>query len=125
LLVDVLHHADDGIALLKEASRVTKSTILLKDHVCDSWLATPTLRLMDWFGNAYAGVALPYCYWNQEQWNSNLRSAGLKPVSWRNDLGLYPWPLSALFDRKLHVFAAVEIVNSQLPSQPTGPPASN
>ena len=61
MFVDVLHHTLDPRVLLREAGRVA-NTILMKDHFRDGFLAGPTLRLMDWVGNAHHGVPLPYNY---------------------------------------------------------------
>jgi SAM-dependent methyltransferase len=105
LFVDVLHHADDPHALLREARRVTRRTVLIKDHTRAGLLAGPTLRFMDRVGNARHGVALPYNYWSRAQWDDALNDAGLDVVSWQPKLGLYPFPASAVFDRSLHFVA--------------------
>jgi len=105
LFVDVLHHADDAHQLLREARRVTRRTVLLKDHTRTGFLADRTLRFMDRIGNARHGVALPYNYWSRPQWNDALNRAALDVVSWQSKLGLYPFPASALFDRSLHFVA--------------------
>ena len=63
VFVDVLHHTDDPAALLREAARVSRGAILVKDHLCESSSARARLRFMDWLGNARHGVALPYNYW--------------------------------------------------------------
>ena len=44
IIVDVLHHADDPALLLREAARVARRSILIKDHTSDRFLAVPTLR---------------------------------------------------------------------------------
>ncbi len=63
MFVDVLHHTEDPLVLLREAARVARSAIVIKDHTMNGWLAEPTLRLMDYVGNAQHGVVLPYNYW--------------------------------------------------------------
>jgi len=105
LLVDVLHHADDPMRLLKEAARVARQAIVIKDHVQASWLDRQTLRIMDWTGNAAHGVALPYNYWTAKEWTLALQRIGAAIDIWKTDLGLYPWPASALFGRNLHFVA--------------------
>jgi SAM-dependent methyltransferase len=106
-LVDVLHHADDPAALLREAARVVHGPILIKDHTSDRFLAGPTLRLMDRVGNARHGVALPYRYWRRQAWLDHFRALGLEVDSWENDLGLYPIPIKWLFGGSLHFLASV------------------
>lgn len=105
LFVDVLHHADDPMRLLTEAARVARQAIVIKDHIQAGWLDRQTLRLMDWTGNAAHGVALPYNYWTAKEWTLALQRIGAAIESWNTQLGLYPWPASALFDRSLHFVA--------------------
>lgn len=107
LLVDVLHHADDPVRLLVEAARVARQAIVIKDHIQASWLDRQTLRVMDWTGNAAHGVALPYNYWTASEWTLALQRIGAAIESWNTDLGLYPWPASAIFDRSLHFVARI------------------
>jgi len=108
LFVDVLHHTDDPMILLAEAKRVARHCIVIKDHLRDGLLAGPTLRLMDWVGNAAHGVALPYNYWSQARWRDAFARLGLSPVAWTERLGLYPFPASLAFDRGLHFVARLE-----------------
>jgi SAM-dependent methyltransferase len=102
-LVDVVHHADDARRLLDEAARVSRDRVLIKDHVADGFLAKPTLRLMDWVGNARHGVRLPYNYLTRAEWLGHIKRLGATVRSWDTDLSLYPPPLSAVFGRDLHV----------------------
>jgi SAM-dependent methyltransferase len=105
MMVDVLHHTEDPAILLGEAKRVARCCIVIKDHCQDGFLAGQTLRLMDWVGNARHRVALPYNYWSEEQWGRAFEDLGLSVEHWVGQLGLYPWPLAALFDRQLHFMA--------------------
>lgn len=102
MFVDVLHHADDATALLREAVRVARRAVVIKDHRCESRLDDWTLRFMDYVGNARYGVALPYNYWSMDQWNAAFNEVGLRVSSWRSELGLYPTPASWVFGRNLH-----------------------
>ena len=103
MLIDVLHHTMEPLILLQEARRVARSHVLVKDHLCEGVLANRTLRFMDWVGNRGHGVALPYNYLSKAEWMSLLNTAGLKIMAWNQNLRLYPWLFSALFDRQLHV----------------------
>jgi SAM-dependent methyltransferase len=107
LLVDVLHHTSDVRVLLKEAARVTRASILLKDHLSENALDHATLRLMDWVGNRPHGVTLPYNYQSRAEWQVHFAATGLETVAFTSDLPLYPAPFSAIVGRKLHFIAAL------------------
>lgn len=108
LFVDVLHHTRDPKVLLSEAARVARQCVLIKDHNLDGFLAGPTLRFMDWVGNARHGVILPYNFWPARRWTETFASLGLVPVSIKTRIGLYPWPAAWVFGRKLHFLAKLE-----------------
>ncbi len=103
LFVDVLHHTLHIEGLLEEAARVSRRSIILKDHLKKGVMAASTLRFMDWYGNARHGVSLPYNYLSEQQWHGVFEKLGLSIVSWETALGLYPWPANLLFDRSLHL----------------------
>lgn len=105
IFVDVLHHTVDPSILLREARRVSRKCVVLKDHAREGLLAEETLRFMDWVGNAHHGVVLPYNYWSKPEWDKQIDLLGLTCDFWNSTLRLYPWPASLFFDRKLHFVA--------------------
>lgn len=109
LLVDVIHHAIDPLGLLAEGARLAKTTVVIKDHTLEGFLAGPTLRFMDRVGNARHGVALPYHYWTRSTWLASFAALGLTIVEWKDRVGLYRWPASWLFDRSLHFVASLRV----------------
>ncbi|MCX8156836.1 MAG: class I SAM-dependent methyltransferase [Verrucomicrobiae bacterium] len=111
LFVDVLHHTEDPMILLREAVRVARRGLLIKDHCLEGWLAGPTLRFMDWVGNARHGVALPYHYWPWGRWQAAWAELRLRPVTCLRQLHLYPPPATWFFDRSLHFMAWLEKEN--------------
>ncbi|WP_224703307.1 class I SAM-dependent methyltransferase [Devosia aquimaris] len=104
-IVDVLHHTDDPASVLAEAARVARQGVVVKDHLREGWLAGPVLRLMDWVGNRGHDVRLPYNYLDSAQWAAAEDRAGLSVAERHARLGLYPAPLSWVFERKLHFVA--------------------
>jgi SAM-dependent methyltransferase len=112
LFVDVLHHTKDPMVLLREARRVMRHAIVIKDHNADGLFADATLRFMDRVGNRRHRVALPHNYWPVKKWTEAFDSLGLIVSVNQVCLKLYPWPASALFDRKLHFIARVEPTNT-------------
>jgi SAM-dependent methyltransferase len=105
LFVDVVHHASDPAALFAEGVRVARDWILIKDHLREGLLAGATLRFMDRVGNSRFGVPLPYAYWTRARWERAFEEHGLERRSFRDRLGLYPFPLGLVFDRSLHFVA--------------------
>jgi SAM-dependent methyltransferase len=105
MLVDVIHHAEEAMTLLQEAVRVSRQMILIKDLTLKGFLASSTLRFMDWVGNRRHGVALPYDYWTEERWEEVFQGLQLKVLDWKSELGLYPWPTNHVFDRSFHFVA--------------------
>ena len=108
MLVDVLHHTDDPALLLREARRVSRGVVLIKDHLLQGILAGPTLRMMDRVGNARHGVALPFNYWPRQRWQNAFLAEGLKIREWIDHLYLYPVPLAWICDREMHFIARLE-----------------
>lgn len=103
--VDVLHHTTDPAILLREAARVSRGAILVKDHLCDSSSARARLRFMDWVGNARHGVALPYNYWSKRGWQDAFSNLRCEVRSWEENLGLYPAWADWCFGDGLHFIA--------------------
>jgi SAM-dependent methyltransferase len=105
LLVDVLHHTADPLELLREAARVARRAIVIKDHRTARPLARPTLRFMDHVGNRRHGVALPCNYWSDARWQAAWSELGLTLEHYQTRLGLYPRPAKWLFEDGLHFLA--------------------
>ncbi len=112
MFVDVLHHTEDPLALLREGARVATKGLLIKDHTLDGLLAGPTLRFMDRVGNERHAVAIPYNYWPKQRWLDACEALGLAVTTWVSDLKLYPWPADWVFGRSLHFVARFEVSKS-------------
>jgi SAM-dependent methyltransferase len=106
---DVLHHTPDPAAMLAEGVRVARRNIVIKDHSVEGFLARPTLRFMDFVGNAPHGVVLPYNYLTPRQWQAAFLSCGLTMIAERRDLKLYPKMADRVFGRRLHFIGVYEI----------------
>lgn len=105
LFVDVLHHAEDPMQLLREAARVARSEVILKDHTMDTRLSGPILRFMDRVGNERHGVNIVYNYWSTARWRTAFADVRLEITEWADNPALYPWPASLVFGRGLHFIA--------------------
>jgi SAM-dependent methyltransferase len=110
---DVLHHAADPAMLLREASRVARWSVAIKDHVLTGPLARRTLAFMDRVGNLRHGIALPFNYWTYAQWTAAFEEARLEVEVWQQKLRLYPFPANLLFERSLHFMARLKVKPAQ------------
>jgi ubiquinone/menaquinone biosynthesis C-methylase UbiE len=106
---DVLHHTDDPLVLIREAARVSRGVVVIKDHLSENALDHATLRLMDWVGNAPHGVRLPYNYASRAQWLEWFRAAGLEVAVFDTRVPLYAFPLGPIFGRGLHFVAQLRV----------------
>ena len=108
-IVDVLHHAADPRALLREAARVARRAVVIKDHLREGVLAGPTLRFMDYVGNAPHGVRRRYTFWTRPEWDGVWNETGLAVESWDSVARLYPAYASWVFGRGLHFVARLGV----------------
>ncbi len=108
LFVDVLHHTTNAAELIREAVRVARRGVLIKDHACENAFDARTLQLMDRVGNERYSVALPFNYLARSQWTELFERAGASVESWTDRIGLYPAPVGWLFERKLHFLVALK-----------------
>jgi len=114
MFIDVLHHADDPLALLREGARVARSCLVIKDHLCEGRLDRARLTFMDDVGNTRHGVALPHNYWSSREWSQAIDRLSLKRAVWEvGGLGLYPWPASLIFGGTLHVVARLGVAGDR------------
>jgi SAM-dependent methyltransferase len=104
-IVDVLHHTTDPTVVLREASRVARQGVIVKDHLREGFLANATLMFMDWFGNLGDGVPMPYNFLNRTEWQGAFFKSRLETVSMNEKVDLYLPPARWLFDRHLHFVA--------------------
>jgi len=115
LLIDVLHHTPDPRLLLREALRVSRRWLVLKDHLLEGPCAGLRLRFMDYLGNARHAVALPYHYLSSRDWNELRQVLDLQIAAEVKRLGLYPWPFDYVFGGSLHFLALLERSGGQPP----------
>lgn len=108
MFIDVLHHTSDIEGMLKEARRVARRHVLIKDHLCQNRFDLATLSFMDWVGNRAYGVGLPYNYKSKAQWDRLFADCGLRCTHWDKGVRLYPQPLNSVFGRGLHFVGLFE-----------------
>jgi SAM-dependent methyltransferase len=104
-IVDSIHRSDEPELLLKEAARVCRRGVIVKEFLRDGVLARPTLRYMDKVGRVRGAKKLPCCYWTPKEWFRNITAANLTVDVWCDRLYLYPWWSDWMLGRGLHLLA--------------------
>ncbi len=107
MFVDVIHHADKPLELLREAARVSGGKLLIKDHLREGLFAQATLSFMDRVHNSRYGVSLPCRYWSEREWRDVFAQLGLNPEQWKDRVILYPAWANWLFGRRLHIITSL------------------
>ena len=107
--VDVLHHTPDPVVLLKEAVRVARKGVILKDHNCNNVYTERLLHFTDWFGNRSYGVHLEYNFLSRLEWQQAFRRVGLYERVYRTQFGLYPKFTRVVFPESLDFFALLDV----------------
>lgn len=106
--VDVLHHSNSPDELMREAVRVSRRYVIIKDHTCKNRLDFATLQFMDWVGNAPHGVKLIYNFKNDAFWSGLWRDLNLNLRHINRCVPLYPFPFNVAFGRDLHFVALLQ-----------------
>ena len=109
LFIDVLHHTMNAPTLLREARRVARKCVLIKDHYAEGLPAHLILRFMDLVGNAGQSFAWAGDYWPEERWRQIFKDLNLLPVENRTRLGLYPVPANWIFERSYHFIVKLDL----------------
>ena len=107
LLADVLHHEKDPGRLLREARRVARKRVIVKDHKTGSLLAWPRIAFLDWGANAGYGVPCLFRYPSLEGWREIFGQCGLSILEERTSLNLYPPVLNRIFGKRLQYLAVL------------------
>jgi len=81
MIIDVLHHDNDPAAILKEARRVSKKNVLIKDHYWKNKLDFMILKYADYIGNKRYGIKLNYNFHSITGWKKLFRESELKIIN--------------------------------------------
>ena len=104
-IVDVLHHTPDPMVILREARRVARKGIIIKDHNCNSQLRRRIMTVTDTLGNWQFGVALLFNFWPTARWQEAWGELGLTLESYTTEVGLYPGIRGWIFAKDMDFIA--------------------
>lgn len=108
LCADMLHHTRSPVDVLKEACRVARTYVIVKDHVCDTWIDRKILTFMDWLGNTGTGVPLPYRFLSSRDWADVFGALPCRLAGRVDGIQYWGWPISAVVDRQFQFIAVLE-----------------
>lgn len=80
MMVDMLHHTTYHEQVLREAVRVSRRYLLIKDHFWETHADKAGLRFADYIANAPYGIDLPYNYLRIAEWVQMFNQLGLRIV---------------------------------------------
>jgi len=109
ILADVLHHDPDPGALLREAARVSRRLVVIKDHAVAGPVARQRLALMDWAANRPYDAGCLYRYNTVDTWHRIRQRHGFALVEERDSLSLYPPVVDSIFGGRLQYFAVLAV----------------
>jgi SAM-dependent methyltransferase len=94
-ICDVLHHAKDPLAVVKDAMRVLRpgGRIVIKDHFRLGTVSNAVLLAMDMLGNYSTGVLVRGTYLSPPEWVDLVASAGgrIDKLVWPFVVHSLPW----------------------------------
>ena len=78
IIIDILHHVENPVAILREAKRVTKKSIIIKDIVSSSLISNTANYAVDLIGGLLTDVDRPKKYYTIKGWKELFKKTGLK-----------------------------------------------
>jgi SAM-dependent methyltransferase len=109
ILSNVLHHADDQMALFGETCRVTRDRVIIKDHLARHLLDHWKLALLDVLGNRRFGADTRGEYRSRAQWSAMFSAAPGARVRWYEGLSFRTGVLAAVFGNALEVMFTLDL----------------
>jgi SAM-dependent methyltransferase len=107
ILVDVLHHCSEPLAVLREIMRVARRMVVIKDHFAFGPVSRQLLYWMDLVGNAQAEVFSPGTYFAPRDWVSMIDQAGGRIAGLDWPLAVHELPWRAVVRPELHFTAKI------------------
>ena len=109
LVSNVIHHASDPGALLRETRRVTRKRIIVKDHLSGGRLDDLKLAALDVMGNLRLGAQVAAVYLTRQRWNDLFASLPGVRVSTFERLPFRRGLLEVFFSNSLEVIFTLDI----------------
>jgi SAM-dependent methyltransferase len=109
IVTNVLHHADDQLAVLTEACRVTRKRVIVKDHLARHRLDRWKLAALDIAGNRRFGADTRGDYLDHIQWSAMFEQLPNATVTWYEGLSFRTGLLELAFANRLEVMFTLDL----------------
>jgi SAM-dependent methyltransferase len=109
IVTNVLHHADDQLAVLAETCRVTRSRVIVKDHLARHFLDRWKIALLDIAGNRRFGADTHGDYLDRAQWGQMFAQLPNVKVTWYMGLSFRTGLFELAFPDELEVMFALDL----------------
>lgn len=87
---DFLHHVPSAGYLLQQAGTIATTSVVIKDHVCETRVDRIWLRTLDWIRRGQSDPDIPHLYLSRKSWYTYFEAAGLRLIC--EDEGVYAYP---------------------------------
>jgi SAM-dependent methyltransferase len=111
ILSNVLHHADDQLAVLAETCRVTRHRVIIKDHLARHFLDRGKLALLDIAGNRRFGADTQGVYLDRAEWSAMFAALPGATVAWYEGLSFRTGALEIAFPNALEVMFTIDLAD--------------
>jgi SAM-dependent methyltransferase len=110
LLSNVVHHASDQAALVREVCRVTRRRVIVKDHLAETRLAYGKLAILDVLGNRRFGASTTGHYQSTGAWDALIGTVDGWEARGTKDLTFRTGVLAAAFENRLEAMLVLDRV---------------
>jgi ubiquinone/menaquinone biosynthesis C-methylase UbiE len=105
MLINVLHHTDDPARVLREASRVAREGVIVKDHYANTRFDFYNLVAMEMVGNTFSGISQPYHFLSEKEWGGLFGQLHMKSEKLLTRFVSYNRFFDIFLGRNLHFIA--------------------
>ena len=82
-IFDVLHHTKNPEDLLDEVFRVSKKSVIIKDHFYENNFDLFLLKIFDFLGNLFPYSKTPFNFKSKKEWKKMFKNFDYETIEWR------------------------------------------
>ena len=103
MMINMLHHTDSPEAILREAIRVSRKGLIIKDHYANNMVDRANLHAMEYMNPNFREIMkLPLRFYSSGEWDSIMSKLGLTSDVINTDFVSYGRFWDLFFGRNMH-----------------------